>query len=203
MTTGGRCARGQRPATLCWCAELVPVPTATRVLILQHPRERHVRIGTARLVRCGLANAELRLGVRFDDDARVQRLAGESAALLYPGGATDLAAFASRPPATLVVVDGTWCQARKVVARNPVLGTLPRLGIDLGRPGRYRIRREPAPHCLSTVEAVVEALVRIEGDGERFAPLLAAFDTMVETQLRCAAEHPRPYVRAPRRYAVA
>src|SRR5205814_1576628 len=116
-------------------------------LILQHPRERRVRIGTARLAHLGLANSELRLGVRFDEDARVRRLGGEVAALLYPGGACDPTVLADGSPATLVVVDGTWGEARKLVSRNPVLGTLPRIGVDLGRPSRYRIRREPALHC--------------------------------------------------------
>ncbi len=199
---GGRCVRCRRPAALCWCTRLRPVDTATRILFLQHPRERRVRIGTARLAHLGLANSELHLGVRFAGNARVERLVAADAAVLFPGaGAVDPYRLAAHPPATLVVLDGTWSQARKLVARNPFLGTLPRLGFVPARPSRYRVRREPAPHCLSTVEAVVETLVRLEGDAARFAPLLAIFEELVAVQLTCAAERPRPYTRT-RRYAV-
>ena len=195
-----RCLRCHRPASLCYCARLAPVATTTRVVFLQHPRERRVRIGTARMAYLGLANAELHLGVTFAANPRVQALATDPsarAALLFPGdGAHDPATLPGGRPATLVVVDGTWSQARKVLARNPALAALPRVGFALERPSRYRVRREPAPHCLSTVEAVVEALRRFEGDGGRFAPLLSAFEDMVATQLACAAERPRPYRRA-------
>jgi DTW domain-containing protein YfiP len=195
-----RCLRCGRPRSLCYCARLAPVATATRVVFLQHPRERRVRIGTARLAHLGLANSEFHLGVEFADNARVTALVRDgSAAILFPGdGACDPAALADGRPDTLVVLDGTWGQARKLLFRNPALAALPRLGFQPERPSRYRVRREPAPYCLSTVEAVVEALGRLEGGRERFRALLATFEDLVELQLACAATRPRPYRRAPR-----
>jgi hypothetical protein len=98
------------------------------------------------------------------------------------------------PPRTLVVVDGTWTTARKIVARSRLLRALPCVSLRPAAPSAYRIRREPAAHCLSTVEAIVAALTTLEGDdGTRFAPLLAAFDRLVTTQLDCAREHRLPY----------
>jgi tRNA-uridine aminocarboxypropyltransferase len=199
-----RCWRCRRPGTLCWCARLVPVATATRVVFLQHPRERRVRIGTALLAHQGLANSELHLGVRFADHARVRRLvAAPGTALLFPGpGAHDPRHVPGAPPSTLIVLDGTWVQARKLLHRNPQLAALPRLGFVPAAPSRYRVRREPAPHCLSTIEAVVETLRRLEGDDPRLDALLGVFDDLVAVQLRCVADHPRPYHRESPRHAV-
>src|ERR1043165_5969317 len=87
------CARCRRPRTTCWCQDLHPVPTRTRVVFLQHPRERKVAIGTARLAHLALANSELHVGVDFQEVDRVRALAAERSgevALLYPSeGAGD------------------------------------------------------------------------------------------------------------------
>lgn len=151
-------------------------------------------MNTARLARAGVAGAELHVGVRFDDHPRLRALAAAphgDVALLYPAG--DAPTTVHEPPRTLVVVDGTWTTARKIVGRSRLLRALPRVSLRPAAPSAYRIRREPAAHCLSTVEAIVAALTMLEGDGARFAPLLAAFDRLVTTQLDCASRHRLPY----------
>jgi len=186
-----RCLRCWRPERLCYCRDLVPVATETRVVFLQHPRERAVAMGTARLAHLALANSELHVGAHPDAHRRVLDLAGDpTAALLYPDG--DRPAPASKPR-TLVVIDGTWTTARKMLARTPALARLPRLRLAPSAPSAYRIRREPAPHCLSTVEAVAAALTELEGDADRFAPMLGAFHSLVETQIELAGTRRMPY----------
>jgi DTW domain-containing protein YfiP len=138
----------------------------------------------------GLANSELHCGVTFADLARAVGSAAGGTALLFPGPGAALPDVRSAPR-TLVVIDGTWSQARSLLGRNPYLATLPRLGLAPSTPSTYRIRREPAPHCLSTVEAIVHVLACLEGDAARFAPLLQAFDRMVTFQLDCAARRLR------------
>jgi DTW domain-containing protein YfiP len=192
-----RCLGCGRPSALCWCRDLTPIPTRTRVVILQHPRERTMRMNTARLAHVGLDRAELHVGVRFDDEPWLRELAHEPSgrvALLYPGDDTaDAEGSLDVPPRTLVVVDGTWTTARKMLARSPLLRSLPRISLRPAAPSAYRIRREPAAHCLSTVEAIVAALTQLEGDGARFAPLLAVFDRLVENQIACANLHRIPF----------
>lgn len=174
------CQRCRRPEGHCWCALIPTLETRTRVIFLQHPRERRVAIGTARMAHLSLPGSELHEGTSF---ALLEALAADpSVAVLFPGATT---APLERPPRTLVVVDGTWPQARQLIRKNPLLARMPRLGLTPARPGAYRIRREPAPECLSTVEAVAAALGELEGDGERFAALLRAFTFMVEQQLAC------------------
>ncbi|MFN7135898.1 MAG: tRNA-uridine aminocarboxypropyltransferase, partial [Myxococcales bacterium] len=181
------CRRCFRPTTVCACALLTPVPTRTRLVILQHPREAKVAIGTARMAHLALPNSELLEGIDFDGDPRVEALcASAGAALVFPGpGALPLESLQT-PPATLVVVDGTWAQARQLVNRNRSLQRLTRVSFAPERPSNYRIRREPDERFVSTIEAVVEVLARLEGPKERFTPLLAAFERMVDTQLACA-----------------
>ncbi|MBI3182500.1 MAG: DTW domain-containing protein [Myxococcales bacterium] len=182
------CRRCLRPAVACHCPHLVAVESRTRVVFLQHPRERRVPVSTCRMAHLSLPNSELRVGLQFDGDPHVEALAGRpGTAVLFPGdGATDISRL-EPPPETLIVIDGTWVQARKVLERNAVLRRLPRVGLRPERPGNYRIRREPAAHCLSTIEAVVEVLGELEGEPARFQPILRAFDAMVEAQLAHAA----------------
>jgi DTW domain-containing protein YfiP len=188
-----RCLRCRRAASVCYCAYVTPIASRTRVVFLQHPKERRVAIGTARLAHLALPNSELHIGLAFADHPVSARLATD-AALLFPGdGAVDPTALPVGSPRSLIVLDGTWSQARKLLTFTPALATLPRIALAPTRPSRYTIRREPAAHCLSTVEAVVETLGRLERDDTRFLPLLRAFDYLVATQIDCAARHASPH----------
>jgi hypothetical protein len=130
------------------------------------------------------------VGVDFDDDQQVRAaLAGDGRPtyLLFPGpAALDLAEARPPGPITLVVVDGTWWQARKLLKRNAALRALPQLRFTPPTPSNYRIRREPADHCVATVEALSLVLGALEDDPARFASLLRPFEAMVGTQLRYA-----------------
>jgi DTW domain-containing protein YfiP len=183
------CARCRRPESVCYCAHLVSLPTRTRVLLLQHPRERYVPIGTARLAHLCLPGSELRVGVDFDDDAWLRAALADSrdAYLLFPGPrAIDVAEVKPSGPITLVVVDGTWWQARKLLRRNAMLAALPQIRFTPATPSNYRIRKEPAEHCVATVEALAQVLGALEGDPDRFAALRRPFDAMIDTQLHYA-----------------
>lgn len=50
-------------------------------------------------------------------------------------------------------------------------------------PSRYAIRKAHKPGQLSTLEATCAALAQLEGDAERFTPLLQAFDGFVASQM--------------------
>jgi DTW domain-containing protein YfiP len=189
------CLRCLRPLATCYCAHLPRLETRTRVVFLQHPRERRVPIGTARMAHLALPNSELHVGVDFTAHPRLQELAArpERVAVLFPGEeALPLEQARLSPPETLLVVDGTWPLARKVVKSNPLLAALPRIGFVPRRPSNYRIRSEPAEHCVSTIEAVVEVLGALEGEQERFDSMLRAFEYMVDTQLERQARREGP-----------
>ena len=201
---GGRelCARCRRPRSVCYCASLPRIDTRTRVVILQHPRERQVAIGTARMASLALPSAELHVGVRWGEHPALARALSDRARppiLLYPGpDATDILRAPPPGPVTLVVVDGTWSQARTVVRDNPVLRALPRYAFTAPEPSQYRIRREPSDEYVSTIEALMHVLGALEGDPERFRALLVPFRAMIDAQLACQARAPSHRVRKPR-----
>ena len=133
----------------------------------------------------GLVGSRLIEGVHLDGDPRLADLFadGANAAILFPGDdAIPLPAW-STPPRKLVVLDGTWSQASKLLKENPRLAALPRMSFQPDEPGRYRIRREPTDMHLSTIEAVAAVLGALEGDVEGYRALLRPFDQMVEWQL--------------------
>lgn len=163
------------------------------MLLLQHPREEKKAIGTARLAHLCLPASELHVGIQFDDHADVRaalaeaEAAGRPAHLLFPGpAAMDLAQAKLDRPITLVVVDGTWWQARKLLKRNPRLTALPQIRFTPPAPSRYRIRREPSDDYVATVEALAHVLGALEGDPERFAALLRPFEAMIDAQVHYA-----------------
>ncbi len=182
------CLRCFRPTTACFCAHLPSLLTRAQVVVLQHPRERKVAIGTARMTHLALPGSTLAEGLFFDDDPRLAAaFASDDAMVLWPGDdAVPVERRRGKPPAHLVVVDGTWHTAKKMLALNPRLAALPRLAVVPTRPGNYRIRKEPRAECLATIEAVASALGVLEDDDAGFAAMLAPFEKMVDEQLRCA-----------------
>jgi DTW domain-containing protein YfiP len=164
-----------------------PIATRTRVVILQHLRERDMAIGTARMASLCLTNSELHVGVDFEHDTAVARVLHDPASpavVLYPGPAAQpLESLPPGRPLTLVVLDGTWSQARKLFNSNPLLHALPRVALQPDAPSEYRIRPEPRPDYVSTIEALFHALAALEGDREKMAPLLAPFRAMVQMQV--------------------
>lgn len=195
------CERCRRPEQVCYCAHVTPLETKTKVVILQHPRERDVPINTARIAALCLPDAELHVGMSWDKPLGTP---DRPAVLLYPGpGAIDIERHPPPGPVTLVVVDGTWWQARKLVRANPGLARLPRYAFRPEQPSSYRIRKEPQADYVSTIEALAHLLGVLEGDPARFEAMLVPFRAMVDMQLAFAAQgngrqrRPRKPRRAP------
>jgi DTW domain-containing protein YfiP len=195
------CAVCRRPAALCYCAHVSPQRTRTEVVVLQHPREARVPLGTLRMVQLSLPEATVRRGVDFSKDLLVRDLCLRQPPpyVLYPGpGAWDLEELAGQS-ITLIAVDGTWSQAGQLLRKNPVLAALPRVALPPGAPRAYRIRRQPAEHCVSTLEALARALDVLEGPPGHFQELLLRpLRALVEGQLRYSQEHKAYRVRRPR-----
>jgi DTW domain-containing protein YfiP len=197
------CRRCRRPARVCYCASLPTLETRTKVVILQHPRERDMPIGTARMASLCLPHAELHVGIRWAEHAALAAALADPARppiLLYPGpDAKDVLREPPAGPVTLIMVDGTWSQAKSVVRDNPILQALPRYAFAAPEPSQYRIRREPSEEYTSTIEALMHVLGVLEGAPERFRALLTPLRTMVDNQLACQKEAPPQARRALRR----
>ena len=185
-----RCYECFRPLSHCFCDAIPQIDNRTDILILQHVGERSHPFNTARIVRKSLARCQLMVdhNQHFAQRPLPIRM---GAALLYPSeGALSLSELpVDQRPAQLVIVDGTWHQAQTIVRDAPQLRDLPQYRLTPAAPGRYRIRREPTPQSLSTLEATVQALRELEPQTAGLDQLTAAFDQMVEGQLDFPATH--------------
>ncbi len=169
---------------LCFCDAIPRIRNRTDILILQHIGERSHPFNTARIVQQSLH----RCRVISDHNQRLgtRHLAIEKdAALLYPAdNAPKLTELAEADrPRQLVIVDGTWHQAKTIVRDVPQLRLLRCFRLAPDAPGQYRIRREPSAQSLSTLEATVAALQVLDPNTIGLDQLLAAFHQMVNDQL--------------------
>jgi DTW domain-containing protein YfiP len=97
-----------------------------------------------------------------------------AAALADVEGAVDVREM---KPATLVVPDGTWRQARRIRRKL----ALPCVTLPPGAPTEYALRSDAHEGGLATLEAIARALVLLDGiDAE---PMLIPFRAMVEHTL--------------------
>lgn len=179
-----QCSRCVRPVHHCLCPLIPAVDSRVRVLILQHPSEASHALNTARLAALGLTNARLLVGEHFEP-----ALFPSGSYLLFPGDdATPVESWRGTGCVEqLVVPDGTWRKARKLLHLNPHLAALPRVSLSVGLVSRYRVRKAPMPGALSTLEAIVTTLNTLE-DTERFDALLRPFDALIEGQIQAMGE---------------
>ncbi len=201
-TASADCPRCLKPSALCVCAELTPVQNRTAVLILQHPQEQDRALGTARLAALQLQHATLKIGLSWPSlAAALGRPADPKRwGVVYLGSAApaDLAggrevleldrkgeAVADQDAALeeiegIILLDGTWTQAKTLWWRNPWVLKAKRIVLNPRHPSRYGlIRREPRRDSLSTLEAAGLALARIEGKPEIETALTASFERML------------------------
>ena len=181
---------------MCLCGDLPTVPTATRIVVLQHPHEQRHPFGTARFVRLCMPNAEVH--VAQGGNAEILHWPIEvppGTAVLYPhADAEDLETMAQDelPPA-LLVLDGTWGHAKTLYRDNPWLQRLRHVRLTPREPSRYRIRKEPREDYISTLEAIVAALRITEPANTRVEELLVAFDRMIDRQIAHVAAAERQH----------
>jgi DTW domain-containing protein YfiP len=183
-----RCARCNARQVLCLCPNSPNLELKTRVTVLIHWREVKKTTNTGVLATAALKNSEMRTRgdarypLRTDDlvTSEMQPL------MLFPTddaqelNAEFLAQF--QKPIHLLVPDGTWSQARKVIIREDALKHILRVKLPPGPKTTYQLRHSPHEQNLSTFEAIFRSLSIIEGPHVR-EPLEQFFDLMQERTL--------------------
>lgn len=192
-----RCERCLRPHKQCLCSLIPWLPSRTKILVVQHPDESKHALNTAGFVALGLQNAQLVIAETLENIEAYVQQPGYRACLLFPGEqAQELSAYqGEEQPWLLVVPDGTWRKARKILYANPVLAALPRVTLPSGLSSRYRLRKAPSADALATVEAVHYALALLEPESD-FSALLRPFEALIEGQIQAmgAAVYQRNHV---------
>jgi DTW domain-containing protein YfiP len=95
-------------------------------------------------------------------------------------------AIANEPPPQLdgiVVIDGTWSQAKTLWWRNAWLLKLKRVVLVPTHPSLYKeLRREPRRECLSTIETIADALGALGEPAQTPAELRRIFTRLLDAQ---------------------
>lgn len=199
------CYRCWKAGDLCLCPHVQVVHNQLEIGLVFHPRERKNPINTGRLAFLSLEKTWAATGVELDEVAdytrEIERFEPGEIGVLYPSNeATDLSE-APESLKCLIVVDGTWNEAKKMIHRTPSLKAMPHYAFTPAQESNYRIRKEPAPHCVSTIEAVVTSLRaydsgiepldqrREDSSKAPYQELLDLFDRMIDNQIRCKEEH--------------
>lgn len=174
-----RCDECGKPEPLCRCG-LTPLASRLKLLILQHPRETTDERSTAPILSSLLPGARTKVGLSCRNlvSAWGESFPAGDWAVLYLGSGVQKRGDARLAPLTLVsrkgaaleeteqaarlkrlkglvVLDGTWSQAKSLWWRNAWLLKLQRVILNPVAPSLYgKDRHEPRKECLSTLESV-------------------------------------------------
>ena len=208
------CPQCGKPLPLCICDSVTPIESRISLLILQHPQEQDRTLGTARLTAMHFKDAVVKIGLswpslskalgrKVDDPSRW--------AVLYLGSAkvsdldTDAEIVAINRKGEVephqrailediegvVLLDGTWSQAKALWWRNAWMLKCQRVILGPKRPSRYgQLRREPRRDGLSTIEAAGLLLAGLEKRPKIAEALNASFEHMLARYRQVQAEVP-------------
>jgi DTW domain-containing protein len=197
------CPKCHKPLALCVCDGIAPIDNKVSVLILQHPQEQDRTLGTARLTALSLRDARLKIGLSWPSLSKIlgRNVDPHHWAVLYLGSVKAASLVPDREIVFVnrkgdlerdqdrlardiegvVVLDGTWSQAKALWWRNPWMLKCRRVVLGPRHPSRYgRLRREPRRDGLSTIEATAMLLARLEHRPEIEETLTASFMRMLD-----------------------
>ncbi|MEZ0310692.1 MAG: tRNA-uridine aminocarboxypropyltransferase [Myxococcota bacterium] len=195
------CPTCGKPLNVCVCDRSAPQDTRLRIVVLQHPQEQDVTLGTARLLPTNLKRAKVVVGLSWrslnaalDDEVDPARWAvifprkgtaqGKGTRVVDKGGVV----VPAKRIQGIIVLDGTWSQAKTLWWRNAWLLKLQRIVLEPREASIYgAMRREPKREFVSTLEAVADTLVAL-GEPEAVRDhLRRVFRTMLQ-RVRDAAK---------------
>jgi len=149
-----------------------------KITLLTHFKEFDKRSNTGRLVVDVLGSAAEQ--VRWDrmnpPATLLEEIEGGGVALIYPGS-MDEAGDDLTDIHQVILIDGTWHEARKIHQRSPYLQKIRRICLQTGEKSVYNLRKNQKESGLCTAECVIEVL-RLSGDvaeAERLRERFLAF----------------------------
>jgi DTW domain-containing protein YfiP len=197
------CPHCGKPLPLCICDSITRIESRISLLILQHPQEQDRALGTARLTALHFKDAVLKIGLSWPSLSRAlgRPVADPSRwAVLYLGSAkvADLDTEAEvvaidrkgqlednqrailKNIEGIVLLDGSWSQAKALWWRNPWMLKCQRVILGPKRPSAYgQLRREPRRDGLSTIEAAAMLFSALEKRPDIAATLNGSFERML------------------------
>ena len=182
------CHACRLPRWLCICAHAPRVAIRTSLLLVVHVHDLGRTSNTARLLILAIRDTTLVAHGAFPAPADPSSYlpAGATPVVLFPGlGAQPLtpelvASLPSLP--ALVVPDGNWRQAGKMVKRLPLLADAVKVALPARAFAGSVLRRNKPGDRMSTFVAVAQALAILEGEAVA-EPLLDFYRRAVDRML--------------------
>jgi DTW domain-containing protein len=163
-----RCERCQLARTACLCPYRRELSCGLDLVLLLHHDEIFKPTNSGRLIADLLpANTFAFEWSRTEPAPELLRLLAQPErypVLVFPGGEgrtvhTERPSLAPGRRLTLILLDGTWKQAGKMVRASPWLAHLPMMCLAESRPGTYAVRQAVRHGQLATAEAAAELLM--------------------------------------------
>ncbi|MDX2475662.1 MAG: tRNA-uridine aminocarboxypropyltransferase [Candidatus Krumholzibacteria bacterium] len=183
-----RCPACLIPQAFCICQVAAPEELATRVTVVVHYADIDRTTNTGKWAPVALTNSEVLIRGRRESPLDMSRAIQPDChnLLLFPSKdsqqlSPDYVAALTKP-VNLIVPDGNWNQAGKMVKREAQMAALPHVHLKIDKPTRYRLRTAAHQHWISTFEAISRALGVLENPALQ-ARLEYFFDVAVERVL--------------------
>ncbi len=170
----GHCPRCLLALEICVCSVLPCVEARTEIVLIRHITEQLLTSNTGRFAALALPKSRI-LAYGGGDTFDATPLCAPGSVLLYCSGPARPLPFV---PERLIVLDGSFRQARRMYKRVPELRDLPEFSLPAARVIPTRLRRPTQPEGMSTIEAIAAALSELEGP-ELAAPLWALHAELV------------------------
>ncbi len=197
------CLQCRRRLRTCICEFLKPFDTESRFIILMHPMEyKKEKVGTGRFSHMILKNSLIFVDVNFDQHVEFQKILNDpeySSFVLYPGHTTinlshekDAAKLGAKKK-QFVVIDGTWPCAKKMMKLTTSLHEIPRVSFTSDKVSEFKVKHQPVPGCLSTVESIHQLIIDLNSIGVEKTSgaennLMDVFRQTVSKQIECAED---------------
>ena len=181
MTPGrnDRCEACMMRHEHCICDVTPTITSPIPILVVRHWKERNKPSNTARLASLVIPNLRVIDYGAPESQWDPNTLDLPSPALLFPDPDADPLDYT---PKSIVIVDGSWPQARKLVNKLPQLKAMPRIQVEPSAQPPIRLRQPPIPEGMSTIEAIARLLDLLSGPGSG-TPLDALYQRVVEATI--------------------
>jgi DTW domain-containing protein YfiP len=190
------CYQCYRPNSACLCGRIKLVSNEPGIIILQHKDEvRHPK-GSAIIADLSLQRCLRYVGENFSSHRELNQLLNHhlnKVFLVFPARhALSLSVFrqsyAMEDDAVrqyvFIFIDASWRKARRIWHLSTNLHPLITIRLDQLEKSNYRIRKEPGPGLVSTLEAIVTLLSCLESQPDKYQPLLQVFNEMIDHQIQ-------------------
>ena len=183
-----QCPECLRPRSICLCGKIEKLTSGLKVVILQHPAEQDKLWNSSRLAHTMIDESLLCVGLSWPN---LKKIAGPNATgrrwgVLHIKGsdthdpaAAPVQVFKRNKPMTdfskiegIVVLDGSWKQAKALWWRNPWLVRLLRIHLSPDHPS---LRTQTKSSGLSTIESIALAALHLKQSADVAEKLISAY----------------------------